>query len=299
MRQLLAWVVVLAAGHASAQQPDTGKRLHLERVVAVVNGSIILQSELDARLVPVQRRIAEILDEMINEELIVQAAEAAKIQVDNSEIQAALDEIKQQNNLDDVGLAQALSIYDYTLQTYKLELRRQLLRLRAINQLVAPKVRVTDEEVRARYDQLQRRYAVFLSHILIRLPAHPSEQQIAEAKEKVANAIEQTKTTPFAVVAQRVSASPDVALGWFQRGSLDPAWEQIAFSMQKGDVHGPLLSPEGLDVIRVDDIKQSELKPFPEMQEELQRELKRVELDKQVTTWVEELRKKAYVDIKL
>jgi len=312
VRQLLVWVVVLVAGQASAQQPDTGKRLNLERVVAVVNESVILRSELDARLVPVlsmtapiarQQRIAKTLDEMINEELIVQAAEAAKIQVDSSEIQAALDEIKQQNNLDDAGLAQALAMQGYTLQAYKLDLRRQMLRLRAINQLVGPKVQVTDEDVRARYDQLQRRSAtveaVFLSHILIRLPAHPTEQQMVQANEKVAKAIEETKMTPFAVVAQRISASPDIVLGWFQRGSLDPAFEQIVFSMQKGEVRGPVPGPDGLHVIRVDDIKQSALKPFPEMKEKLERELKRAELEKQVETWVEELRKKAYVDIKL
>ena len=46
---------------------------------------------------------SQVLDEMVNEELIVQAAEAAKIEVDSSEVQAALDEIKQQNNLDDAG----------------------------------------------------------------------------------------------------------------------------------------------------------------------------------------------------
>ena len=52
---------------------------------------------------------------MVSEELIVQAAEAAKIEVDSSEVQAALDEIKQQNNLDDAGLSQALASQGYTL----------------------------------------------------------------------------------------------------------------------------------------------------------------------------------------
>ena len=43
------------------------------------------------------------------------------------------------------------------MSNYKHDLRRQLLRLRAVNQLVAPKVQITDEDVRARYDELQRR----------------------------------------------------------------------------------------------------------------------------------------------
>lgn len=308
------------------KSPNAGKKEHLERVVAVVNDSIILQSELDARLVPVvqeaqqiadpaerRRRMAklasQVLDEMVNEELIVQAAEAAKIEVDSSEVQAALDEIKQQNNLDDAGLQQALAQQGYTLQGYKADLRRQLLRLRAVNQLVAPKVQVTDEDIHARYDQLQRRSeavsAVQLSHILIKLPEHPTEQQLTEAKEKAAKAMDRVKNgEAFAAVAKDASEDPSTAanggeLGWFQRGSINPDWEQIVFSMNKGDMRGPVTGPQGLHVFYVTDVKQSELKPFDQMKDQLQRELRRRELDKQTQTWTEELRKKAYIDIKL
>lgn len=328
MRTLAVLFVVFAGvGVAQAQpakrprSPNAGKKFQLERVVAVVNDSIILQSELDARLLPLQaqaaqitdpveqrRRLAkmssQVLDEMVNEELMVQAAESAKVEVDSSEVQAALDEIKQQNNLDDAGLSQALASQGYTLQSYRTDLRRQLLRLRAVNQLVAPKVQVTEEDVRARYDELQRRSeavsAVYLSHILIKLPEHPTEQQIAAAKEQAATAMERVKGgEAFAAVAKEISADSNVELGWFQRGSINPAWEQIVFSMDKGDVRGPVEGPQGLHVFHVSDIKQSELKPYAEMKEQIQRELRRRELDKQTAAWVEDLRKKAYVDIKL
>src|SRR3954451_10060136 len=149
--RVLAVLMLLSTFAWADKSPNAGKKEHLERVVAIVNDSIILQSELDARMVPViaeaqqiadpqerRRRMAklasQVLDEMVNEQLIVQAAEAAKIEVDSSEVQAALDEIKQQNNLDDAGLAQALASQGYTLQNYRMDLRRQLLRLRAVNQ---------------------------------------------------------------------------------------------------------------------------------------------------------------------
>jgi peptidyl-prolyl cis-trans isomerase SurA len=325
VRKLLVLIVVLAsAGVASAQKPaspNAGKKFGLERVVAVVNDSIILQSELEARLVPVRaeaeqiqdpterrRRLAklssQVLDEMTSEELIVQAAEAAKIEVDSSEVQAALDEIKQQNNLDDAGLAQALASQGYTVQGYRLDLRRQLLRLRAVNQLVAPKVQVTEDDVRSRYAELQRRSnavsAVYLSHILIKLPEHPTEQQIAAAKDKAAQAIQRVNAgEAFAEVAKAMSDDTNVELGWFQRGSINADWEQVVFSMQKGETRGPVSGPQGLHVFNVSDVQSASLKPYAEMKDQLQRELRRRELDKQTATWVEELRKKAYIDIKL
>jgi parvulin-like peptidyl-prolyl isomerase len=246
---------------------------------------------------------------MVNEELIVQASEAAKIEVEASEVQAALDEIKANNNLDDAGLAQVLAAQGYTLANYKHDVRRQLLRLRAVNQLVAPKVSVTEEDIQARYNQMKRRSeavsAVALSHILIKLPEHPTEQQLAEAKAKAAKVIERLHAKEeFATVAAEVSEDDGTKatggqLGWIQRGSVNPDWEPVVFSMEKGDVRGPVTSPQGLHVLHVTEVKHSELKPYAEMKEQIGRELRRREMDKQTATWLEELRKKAYIDIKL
>lgn len=308
------------------KSPNAGKRVVVERVVAVVNDAIVLASELESRMLPVRGEVAQItdpkererrlskltsqaLDEMVNEELMVQAAEAAKIEVESSEIQAAMDEIKTNNNLDDAGLAQVLAAQGLTMAGYRQELRRQILRLRAVNQLVAPKVQVTEEDLQARYNQLKRRSeavsAVSLSHMLFKLPEHPTEQQLTEAKAKATKAIERVNAKEdFAKVAAEMSEDEGTkttggALGWFQRGSINPDWEPIVFSMEKGDVRGPVTGPQGLHVFQVTEVKQAELKPYADMKEQLSRELRRREMDKQTATWIEELRKKAYIDIKL
>ncbi len=309
-----------------AEKKSGGKKMIVERVVAVVNNAIILDSELHARMIPMmaeaeeiadlkerERRLAKIqsqaLDDMVNEELIVQAAEAAKIDIDATEVQAALDEIKSQNKLDDAGLAKVLAAQGFTMANYRSDLRRQLLRLRAVNQLVAPKVTITDEDIRARYDQMQRRSdsvaSVKLSHILVKLPTNPTEQQVSQAKDRAAQAIARVKAgEDFAKVADDMSDDTGTKatggeLGWFQRGSLNAEWEPVVFSMDKGDVRGPVTGPQGLEVFQVTEVKKSEIKAYAEMKEQLQRELKRRELDKQTQTWLEDLRKKAYIDIKL
>lgn len=318
-----------AQGEASkaATSRNAGKKVHLEGIAAVINESIILKTELEARLLPLRaeaeqiadpeerkRRVTKLagqaLDEMISEELIVQAARDAKVEVEASEVQAAVDEIKQQNKLDDAGLEQALAAQGFTLENYKADLRRQVLRFRAVNQLIGPKVQVTDEDVRARYDQLQRRSeavsSVRVSHILIKLADHPTEAQTSEAKAKAVTAIDRVKGgEDFAKVAAEMSDDDNTKttggeLGWLERGSLsNPDWEQVLFSMEKGEIRGPIAGPQGLEVFMVTDTKKSELKPFAEMKEQIQRELRRRELDKHTQLWVDELRKKAYIDVKL
>jgi len=316
-----------AAAAPGTPSPNRGRRLKVEYVVAVVNDSIILNSELQARSLPVlaeaqqindpkerERRIAKLtsqtLDMMVNEELIVQAAEAAKVEVESSEVQAAIDSIKQQNNLDDAALTSALAAQGYTLQAYKQELRRQLLRLRAENQLVAPKVTISDEDVRARYDQMARRteqvQAVKLSHMLFKTPEHPTEQQIAAAKAKATAAMDRVKAgEDFAKVAMSESDDDSTKttggeLGWFQRGSMaTPEWEPVVFAMEKGDVRGPISGPQGFHVFTVTEVKRSDLQSFDQMKEQIRTELRRRETEKQEAVWLDELRKKAYIDIKL
>ena len=336
----LGWLLVagtlVAPGlaHADDKTPAPAgaagatKRPHViaERVVAIVNEAIILESELEARMLPLMAEIeqiqdlrergrrkdklkSQVLDEMISEELIVQSAELAKVEVDSSEVQAALDEIKTQNKLDDAGLQQLLAQQGFTMSNYRADLRRQLLRLRAVNQLVAPKVVITDEDVRARYDEMSRRSqavsSVRVARILIALPDHPTEQQATDAKERAAKAMERIKGgEDFAAVV--ASTSDDAStkttggeLGWFERGSMQPAWENVVFSMEKDDIRGPIASAEGLNIFRAIDVKSSGLKPFAQMKEQIRSELRRREMDKQTATWLEDLRKKAYIDNKL
>ncbi|HTJ41118.1 MAG TPA: peptidylprolyl isomerase [Kofleriaceae bacterium] len=332
MRFLVAALLLIstfsAGAHAqpAAKAPTDHRSFVVDRVVAIVNDTIILESELRARLASMvpdlqniqdpkerARRLdklkTQMLDEMVNEELIVQAAAEARIDVDASEVQAALDEIKKQNKLDDAGLAAALSEQGYTLAAYREDLRRQLLRLRAINQLVRPKVNITDEDVKAKYDEMSRRSnavsAVQLAHILIKVPDKASEQDLSAAKDKAATAIQRVKAgEAFDKVAAEMSDDDATKttggqLGWFERGSMAPEWEVVVFAMDKGDVRGPVSGPQGLEVFYVTDIKRNDLQKFDDLKEKIRADLQRREMDKQTQQWVDELKKKAYIDIKM
>jgi parvulin-like peptidyl-prolyl isomerase len=291
----------------------------------VVNGSVILESELEARLVPLvagldsiddarerERRQGKLrtqmLDDMISEELVVQAARDAKLEVEPKEVTAALDEIKQQNNLDDAQLAAALAQQGYTVQTYRKEVERQLLHLRAVNMLVRPRVTVTDEDVRARYDAMSRRSAsvskVHLKHVLIALPENPSNAQLEAAKARAAEVIEKVKGgASFDDVARQYSDDTATQesggdLGWIERGSIATEWEVIVFAMEQGEVRGPISGPRGLHVFYVQELAKTDLAPFDEVKEQLRNELYRQEMDQETAKWIAELREKAFIDRK-
>ncbi|WP_428269659.1 peptidylprolyl isomerase [Haliangium sp.] len=317
--------VAKAVAGKDADEPG-GDFLLLDRVAAVVNDSIVLESELKARMAPLlaglesisdarerarrqDKLMAQMLDDMIAEELVVQAAREAKLEVGKREIDAALDEIKRQNDLDDAGLKAALAEQGYTISAYRKEIERQLLHMRAINMLVRPRVNVSDEDVRARYDEMSRRSAavskVRLKHILLALPERPTDAQVAEAKARAAAIIEQARGgADFNELARAHSddeATRDAGgdLGWIERGSIATEWEVIVFAMDKGEVRGPISGPRGLHVFYVEDLARADLEPFEAVQEQLRSELYRKEMDRETGAWIEEIRKKAYIDRKL
>lgn len=330
VRVLLAAAAVLALGAApaAAQPAGKGKKgerarpIVLDKVVAVVNSDVILHSELLTRSAPLvadlgeiadsrdrarreKKIVSQVLDDMINEELMVQAAVESKLQVKPEEIQSALEEIKRQNKLDDKGLADALSMQGYSIASYKKDVKRQILRMRAVNMLVRPRVTITDDDLRARYDEMSRRSAsvskVHLHHILIALPDKPSEAELAAAKNKAGELVQRARAgEPFAELAKKYSdddSTRDVGgdLGDIERGSIATEWEAVVFAMDEGEVRGPISGPRGLHVFYVSELTKSDLKKFDELKEQIRNELYRKEMDRQTRQWMNELRKKAHI----
>lgn len=313
--------------HRRTMAKNSAKEMFIvDRVAAVVNDEIILESELARRIVPLAADLEDItdikerarrrkllagkaLDDMVNEELVLAAAKEAKLEVTAKEIDNALAEIKKQNEVDDAGLAKALEMQGYSMSAYRSDVKKQILRMRAINVLVRPRVTITDEDVRAAYDTRSRRSGavskVRLHHIMVALPEKPTQQQIAAAKAKASDVIDKVRGgEKFQDLTEHYS--DDLAtsasggdLGWIERGSIPTEWEAIVFAMSKGEVRGPISGPSGLHVFYVSDLEQVEQKPFDEVKEQIRNDLYRRAMDRETVQWLDEQRKKAHVELKL
>lgn len=323
-RLALPLVLLSLLAPAAAAPPEPV--VVVDRVVAVVNNTIILYSELKQRVRPMmadlekiedtrergrQLRVLErqVLDEMIEEELVLQAAAEAKLEVTDQEVDKAMDEVKRQNKLDDAQLAEALSMQGYTVPEYRKDVRRQILRLRAINVLVRPNVSITDDDVRERYEKLLGKSSavteVHVQHILVKLPEKPTADDIAGGRRRAGELVARARGgEDFAVLAKAHSDDDATKahggdLGWFKRGELPTEWEEILFAMTDGEVRGPINGPKGLEVFRLAETRKEAMRPLAEIKEQLRSQMFNEELDKQTKLWLEQLRKKAHVDVKL
>jgi peptidyl-prolyl cis-trans isomerase SurA len=322
---LAAALLVPVVAFAQEAKRTPAPPITLERVSAVVNDSVILESEVVQRAAPALAEIETIdaqerarewkqilrktVDQMVEEQLIIEAAAEAKVEVGDDEVQKAVDEIKRQNKLTDKQLEAALLQQGTSLAQYRKDVRRQILRLRAVNMLVRPRVNLGDEEVKAKYEKLSGQSAVVtevhLRHILVALPEKPSTAQVDTARRRAGELVDRARGgEDFAALAKANSQDGATKegggdLGWYKRGELPTEWEEIVFAMDKGETRGPVQGPRGLHVFQLVENKTETVRPFDEVKAGLKEQLFQEGMEKQTKVWLQELRKRAHVEVKM
>jgi peptidyl-prolyl cis-trans isomerase SurA len=299
-------LVVAAAGPAAAQGSgggvgkavgDSGQVTYvpIDGVAAVVGPNVILVSEVLARAN--QRRAAgaeprtprelaelqrEVLQELIESELLVQRARQDSIQVNENEVQRALDQNEKQIRAQfrsDLEFRQALreagfGSYDEWRRMQADDVRRRDLqrdlvqKLRRDGKMTA--VNVSEREVTEAYerakDRLPRKEArVGLRQIVV--PTVPSEASKRRARAKADSLLVELRARPddFESIAKRESMDPGSKelggdLGWNRRGRMVPEFDRVMFALNPGQLSQVIETVFGYHIIRVDRVQPAEVK---------------------------------------
>jgi len=144
MKSLL--VLVLLGGIAAARPPD-GARAIVDHTVAVVGGTPIWMSEIDdmiraAKAQPSPDVVQKVLDELIEQHLMLQAADEQHLTATPQEVDEAIQQIQQQNHINDNQLDTALADAGLTRERYRLELARQIKLEKWMQLTLAPRIGV-------------------------------------------------------------------------------------------------------------------------------------------------------------
>jgi peptidyl-prolyl cis-trans isomerase SurA len=304
-----------------------GQAKVVERIIAVVNREIVLLSELDERaqsILPQLERVQDpaerkkkleqlkrqFLDHMIDEKLVLQEAQALKLEVTDRELDSAVEDVMKKNGLTKVQLEEALKREGKTLLAYReTMLRPQLTRLRVINIRVRSRVSVGDDELKAKYQQNLRELGVQTKirarHIFIKVPVDADRKQLAERKRYTASLLKEIKAgKDFGEMARKhsedsVTRNDGGDLGYFSRGTLPSNVEAVVFEMKQGEIRGPLRAARGFHLIQLVDRKDSSARPLKDVKEELYNQLYTDKMEKATRSWLKEIRRRAHIDVRL
>ena len=291
--------------------------------VAVVNGVVITRAHYDKELKVHLERISrqgrqipdeqlaalkkDVLDGLIEREVLYQQSQNAGIKVDEQKIDEQIASIKQRFGNEE-NFKKALDSMGLTEAEVRMQIQRGLAIRGLIDQKVASKIVVTEEETKAYYTGnpqfFKQPEQVKASHILIKVEPTADDAAKAAARKKIEEIQKKLKAGgDFAELAKEYSEGPTGPrggdLGYFGRGQMVKPFEDAAFSMQVNEVSNLVETRFGYHLIKVYDQKPEKTLAYAEVQNKISERLKREKTQKGAQEYVENLKKDAKIETML
>ncbi|MFW5742874.1 MAG: peptidylprolyl isomerase [Spirochaetota bacterium] len=327
-RVFFVLLLVLAAGLAFAgggQEADPAtqpaEQPLSDDLVATVNGAEISREDYEQAVAQTRDRYAQqgqqvaegdlesfradILEQLIAEELLFQQAQDEGLSVEDDEVDSQIDQMRAQFEGDE-GWQQALETNKVTEE----ELREQIERNGLIQQLIADAVpepdEVTDEEIESFYEEnpefFEQGEQITARHILIDTQELESDADLEDARRRAEDVRQELLDgADFATLAEERSEGPSAPqggdLGTFGRGQMVPAFEEAAFELEEGEISEVVETEFGFHVIQVTEKADTGRAPLDQVSQSIRQYLGQEKQAQVLDDYVEKLREDADVRV--
>ena len=330
MPQIAKFFAVLAL-LASLAAPAGAAEL-VDRVVAVVNGKLITLFDVNTRLADMVQQTQgvalkpddprlddlrrQVLESMITDLVIESEATRLKLTVSETEIDSQIEDIKKKNNLPQQQFVTELAKEGLTLKQFRDKLRVDSIKKRLLGFMVHRKVLVTDDEIRDYYEKnkgnlstaksvLGPKVSGGLGFIMV-----PNKKLAEELRAKI-----NSGSMTFADAAKKFSIGPGRDqggdLGDVQVKDLAPPLRSALTAVPPGQVSEPVIL-DGKDVLLVQRAASAPAeKPaapatpagsnpsYEAAKDQIQELLYKQKFDKLFQEYIDNLRSKAVIEVKL
>ncbi|NHN77716.1 molecular chaperone SurA [Azotobacter chroococcum] len=263
---LLATLLLGTAVHAEVRP--------LDRIVAIVDNDVIMQSQLEQRLREVEQTIAkrgaqlpprdqlgaQVLERLILENIQLQLGARAGIRIGDEELAQAMATIAQRNGLSLEQFQAALARDGLSFDDAREQVRREMVISRVRQRVVADRIQISDHEVQnflaSELGKLQLSEEFRLANITIPLPDGASPEQIQAAEQQVLDIYRQLRSgTDFAQLAIARSAGETALeggeIGWRKAAQLPPPFDGLVSQLPVGGLTEPVRTPGGYIILKL------------------------------------------------
>ncbi len=303
----------LAATHHQEQS--------LDRIIVIVNKSVITQSELDEQLNRIKKQLTathtpmppaailrkQVLDQLINRKLQLDTAEQAGILVTEAEVTKAINTVAQKNRITPDKLYAAVAEQGMNKAAYRKEIREEMAINRVEQQMLSGKITISPEEVDAfmrsptwaSYNSKE----YHLEDILIALPEKPTEKDLAEAQARAASVLAKLRSGASFSEAAVADSNGSKALqggdlGWRKLPEIPTAFANRLVTMKANEIAGPIQTPNGYHIIRVAGIRNVGMQGSKEEQrKQVQELLYQRKFEEALQSWTTRLRSESYINM--
>jgi peptidyl-prolyl cis-trans isomerase SurA len=264
---LLSFATLLTAFNLHAAPVD------LDRIAAIVDDSIIMQSELDARMNSVKRQMGgqippdsmlrpQVLERLILENIQLQMAERGGIQISDQQLTDTVKRIAKQNGMTLEQFNKALAKDGLSYKEAVEQIRTEMIISRVQKFQVNNRVQVSQQDIdyflASKAGQMAAEAEYRLSHILVSIPSQASANEIKAAREKADRILadiaagEDFQQQAIANSNGR-NALKGGDLGWRKQAQLPSLFSDAVDELDVGEVSKPIKSASGFHIIQISD----------------------------------------------
>nr|WP_255454562.1 peptidylprolyl isomerase [Pantoea sp. SoEX] len=253
-----------------------------DSVAVVVNNDIILESEINntnfikyiknLRISNINILRNKMVQDQIFEKIIFQLGKQRGLNITDDKLDIIIKDMSIKNHINLNEFRKILSDKNIKYDTYRNQIRKQIIIAIISNKEVLKRVLVYPEEINRLSKQIVlhkfNENQINLSQIILTLPENPTEQQLHEKMTLAKNLLSKIKKETD---IRRLSKQyPDLFkienMGWNQIKMLPEIFSKVLLNSKKGDVVGPIQSGVGLHILKVNDINNDNNINFSEMQ---------------------------------
>lgn len=250
----------------------------LDRVAAVVNNGVVLESDVNGMMQSVKAQAQQarqqlpddvtlrhqIIERLIMDNIILQMGRQAGFKVTDQMLDQAIQNIAQQNRMSVNQMRSRLAYEGVDYNTYREQIRKEMQIAEVRNNEVRRRIFILPQEVDSLAAQIASQHTqgteFNLSHILLPLPENPTQQQTDDQEILARQLIDQIKQgADFGKLAVTYSADPMALkggnMGWGKIEELPTLFAQALSAAKKGDVIGPIRSGVGFHILKINDLR--------------------------------------------
>ena len=262
----LGLALTIGAGSVCAQ------RVLLDRIVALVDEGVVLQSELNTRVLEIRENAAranrtlpeaeqfrtEVLDSLIIENLQMQLAERVSIRFNDDEINRILGSMADNNNMTFDEYLEVLNEAGVYLQTRE-QVRKQMTLQELQRGMVNRRIQITEQEIDNFLNSEMGR-EIMATVFLVENMIIPTGSEDPEKQSKLRFAADLTARIKdgesFAAVRAEAAQARlfevnATEFGWLKAEALPNLFREIVEGMEVGDIEGPIEAGNGFHLIQL------------------------------------------------
>lgn len=288
----------------------------INRIAAIVNDEVITETELDraierskkeAGAKPNSDERSEMLGRLVDNVLMDQLVAEAKITVSDDDLARAIAGILHDNQMSLEQLKGELASKGTTYEHYKDDMSREIKRVKFLNQVIGPQVKITDQDLRDYYqrnqDQFRGSHEAHIAEIVLPLSGVSTQGEFEALRDEALSIVAKARQGKnFAELAAKHTKGPAAEsggdLGMIDLKKLPTLVSATIRKMQVGQISQPILADNAIVIVNLISLPEISAGDFERTRDDIYAALYDERIEETLYSYLSKERQKAFIDIR-